>query len=111
MNPPTCKLCESRHWLDEGHKPTAALEAVRKVGASVLGHEKRIVVFPDPNPPESVTTTTDEPMVYVPANVPTETVVPTPDVPTCEVCGKRPREGRYKVCSACRKKAYRERSK
>ncbi len=63
MNPPTCKLCESRHWLDEGHKPTAALEAVQKVGADVLGHEKRFLVFPDPNPPESVTTTTDEPMV------------------------------------------------
>ena len=102
MNPPTCKLCESRHWLDEGHKPTVALEAVRKVGADVLGHEKRIVVFPDPNPPESVTTTTDEPMVYVP------TTVPTVSLQECE-CGK-PREGRYKKCAACRKKAYRERS-
>ena len=82
-------------------------EEARKLGAGVLGYEKRIVVFPDPTPPESVTTTTDEPMVYVPANVPTETVVPTPDVPTCG-CGK-PREGRYKSCSACRKRAYRER--
>jgi len=47
--------------------------------------------------------------------------VPTPNVPTgivpttvtiegkppCEGCGMMPREGRYRLCSACRKKAYR----
>ncbi len=43
-----------------------------------------------------------------PSDVPTTPDVPT-DVPTCE-CGK-PREGRYKLCSACRKRAYRERSR
>jgi hypothetical protein len=112
MNSPICKLCESRHWLDEEHKPGPGLDKVRELGAVVLGYEKRIVVFPDPNPPEAVTIVagTDE-MMYVPANVPTETVVPTPDVPTCENCHKRPREGRYKSCSACRKRAYRERSR
>lgn len=40
--------------------------------------------------------------------VPTRSV-PTADVLTCE-CGK-PREGRYAKCSACRKRAYRERSR
>ena len=107
---PKCKLCGIAHWTYEEHTITSSSEEARKLGASVLGHEKRIVVFPDPNPPESVTTTTDEPMVYVPTTVPTETVVPT-TVPTCDNCHKRPREGRYKVCSACRKKAYRERSR
>jgi hypothetical protein len=102
MKPPICKVCGSPHWLDEGHKPTSALEETRKLGADVLGYEKRFPVFHDQNPPE-----TEGPLVYVPANVPTETVVPTPDVPTCE-CGK-PREGRYKKCSACRKRAYRGR--
>ncbi len=42
--------------------------------------------------------------------------VPTLDVPTkdtgfCDSCGEHPREGRYKLCSACRKRAYRERSR
>lgn len=37
-------------------------------------------------------------------------IVPT-DVPTCEDCGENPKEGRYKTCSACRKRAYRERSR
>ncbi len=68
MNPPTCKLCKSPHWTYEAHKPTAALEEVRQVGAGVLGYEKRIVTFPDPNPPESVTTTTEGPLVFVPLN-------------------------------------------
>jgi hypothetical protein len=36
MNPPICKLCETRHWLDEEHKPGPALDKVRKVGADVL---------------------------------------------------------------------------
>ncbi len=52
----------------------------------------------------------DTEMVQRYGDVPTE-VVPTPDVPTCEDCGERPREGRYKLCSVCRKKVYRERSK
>lgn len=42
-----------------------------------------------------------------PQDVPTP-VVPTGNVPTCEDCGTRPREGRYRVCSACRKAAYRK---
>ncbi len=39
MKPPICKLCGSPHWLDEGHKPTAALEEVRKLGAEVLRNQ------------------------------------------------------------------------
>lgn len=39
-------------------------------------------------------------------SVPTS-VVPTRDVPTCEDCGERPREGRYRLCSGCRKKRQR----
>ena len=42
-----------------------------------------------------------------PQDVPTGDV-PTPDVPTCEVCGERPVEGRRRVCSGCRKAAYRD---
>ena len=103
---PKCKLCGSPHWTYEEHV-LKGTEALQKVGAGVL---KRYVTFPDPNPPETVTTATKWPTVYVPTDVPTETVVPA-TVPTCEVCGKRPREGRYKSCSACRKKAYRERSR
>ena len=36
--------------------------------------------------------------------------VPTPMSLQCEGCGERPREGRYRLCAACRKSAYRERS-
>jgi hypothetical protein len=38
--------------------------------------------------------------------------VPTPDVPTdnvCATCHARPREGRNADCAACRKRAYRQR--
>ena len=48
----------------------------------------------------------------VPTFVPTKRDVPTTDVGTnCEECGGRSREGRYKVCSACRKRAHREKSR
>ena len=60
---PKCKLCGSLHWTYEEHAITSGSEEARKVGASVLGYEKRIAVFPDPNPPETTTTTTDGPMV------------------------------------------------
>ncbi len=63
---PTCKLCETRHWTYEAHG--SGSEKVRELGESVLGYEKRIPVFPDPNPPESVTTATEGPLVYVSAN-------------------------------------------
>ncbi len=43
-------------------------------------------------------------------DVPAETV-PTANVPTCEECHKNPKEGRCRTCSACRKRAYRERSR
>jgi hypothetical protein len=36
MKPPNCKVCKSPHWTYEEHKPTAALEDVRELGASVL---------------------------------------------------------------------------
>lgn len=45
----------------------------------------------------------------VPTNVPTGNVS-LPDVPTlCEACGVRPREGKYRQCSGCRKAAQRAR--
>ncbi len=92
MKPPTCKLCESRHWTYDPHG--ALPEDVRKVGAAVLRNTavKRTVV-PTMSPP----------------------VVPTYDCPYvapaeesfCK-CGK-PRDGRHSSCSACRKRAYRSR--
>lgn len=95
---PTCKLCEVRHWTYEEHTITSALGKTQKLGADVLGYEKRIPVFPDPNPPESVTTvaSTRDEMVYI-------------DMKTCNTCNK-PLHNRGKVCNACRQKAYRERS-
>ncbi|KKK47173.1 hypothetical protein LCGC14_3157860 [marine sediment metagenome] len=79
----------------------AELEEVRKLGASVLGYEKRIVVFPDPNPPETVTTT-EGPTVYIP-NKRTEPL---------NGRNKRTRGRPRKWASeAERKRAYRERSK
>ena len=102
MKPPTCKLCETRHWLDEEHD-LSVLGKVRELGADVLGYEKRIVTFPDPNPPESVTVvagTTDE-MVYVPSNKRTEPL---------NGRNKRTRGRPRKWASeAERKRAYRER--
>ncbi len=106
MKPPICKLCGKAHWTYEEHD-TFALEEVRKLGADVLGHEKRTVTFPDENPPETTTTVTQ--------NVPTSdcphVMSPPPGElsPQC-ACGK-PRDGRHKSCAACRKRAYRERSR
>jgi hypothetical protein len=110
MNPPICKLCGTRHWLDEEHKPGPALDKVRKVGADVLGYEKRIVVFPDPSPPESVTTITDGPLTYVPLNQAISR--PEKNKRTEPVRNKRTRGRPRKWASeAERKRAYRERSK
>lgn len=39
---------------------------------------------------------------FVPTNVPTNGMS-LQGVPTCEECGEKPREGRYKLCSGCRK--------
>ncbi len=75
-------------------------EALQKVGAGVL----KLPAIPAETIPVLVRATVVD---YVPTPPPD---VPTP-VPTCEVCHKRPREGRYKSCAACRKKAYRERSR
>ncbi|KKK51186.1 hypothetical protein LCGC14_3117450 [marine sediment metagenome] len=47
----------------------------------------------------------DVPTIIVPTKDLSLQDVPTP----CEDCGLRPREGRYKVCSGCRKKAQRGR--
>ena len=92
---PTCKLCETRHWTYEAHG--SGPEKVRELGESMLGYEKRIPVFPDPNPPETVTTVgstsqSDE-MIYV---------------KTCNACNK-PFSNRGDVCNACRQRAYRNR--
>ena len=64
----------------------AELEEVRKLGASVLRNTavKRTIV-------------------------PTVARVPTNLSPQCE-CGKQ-RDGRHAKCAACRKRAYRERSR
>ena len=89
-----CKLCGKAHWTYEEHD--TGLEEVRKLGADVLGYEKRIPVFPDPNPPESVTTVTkSDEVIYV---------------KTCNACNK-PFNNRGKVCNACRQRTYRERSR
>lgn len=105
MKPPNCKVCQKAHWTYEGHSVSEVKvpEYVSEMAKGALGYEKTIVVFPDPNPPESITTTAS-----TGDDVPT-TVSLHGDVPTCS-CGK-PREGRYKSCAACRKRAYRERSK
>ncbi len=77
---------------------------------------------------QGASTTDCPPDVSTPKYVPTfevslqEPSVPTPDVPTemmtspseagfCDECGVKPVEGRYKLCAACRKRAYRERSR
>ena len=74
----------------------------------MLGHEKRIPVFPDENPPESVTTTTEGPLVYVPANKRTEPITgrnKRTDEPIKRTRG-RPKKW---ASEAERKKAYRSR--
>lgn len=43
----------------------------------------------------------------VPTNVPTPAVVPTVNGDLCEACGEKPREGRYRECSRCRKRRQR----
>jgi hypothetical protein len=98
MKPPICKVCGSSHWTYEEHKITG-LEEVRKLGASVLRNTvtKRTVV-PTMSPP-TVPTDTDCPHV-----MPAEELTPQ-----C-ACGK-PRDGRHSSCAACRKRAYRERSR
>ncbi len=124
---PKCKLCGSAHWTYEEHKITSASEGARKVGAGVLGHEKRIPVFPDPNPPESVTTVTKSSVLRMGgressavekgmgtasvavALVPkTDTSAAEPSRSPCNACNK-PLHNRGKVCNACRQRAYRER--
>ncbi|KKL75504.1 hypothetical protein LCGC14_2054280 [marine sediment metagenome] len=84
MKPPNCKLCKSPHWTYEEHQ--AGPEEVRKLGAGVLRN-----------------TVTKPRVVPTPPTVPTEMSLQE----SC-ACGK-PREGRYKTCSACRKRAYRSR--
>ena len=73
---PNCKLCGTRHWTYEDHYTATSAgrvpEYVREMVVGAMGYEKRIPVFPDLNPPESVTTATEGPLVYVPANKRTE---------------------------------------
>ncbi len=92
MKVPICKLCGKAHWLYEDHYTATS--------AGVPEYVTEMV--------QVITGTTPPKATMSPQTAPTESV-PTTDVPTCE-CGK-PREGRYKTCSACRKRAYRERSK
>ena len=94
---PVCKLCQKAHWSYEPHGPTAEVPGYVKDMAR-MGHEKRIVTFPDPTPPEVVTTTTGGELVYV------EPVTQK----TCNACNK-PHSNRGGVCNACRQAAYRRR--
>ncbi len=103
MKPPICKVCQSSHWLDEGHN-TSALEEVRKLGAGVLGYEKRIATFPDPNPPKSVTTVTKPPNNVTPVTERRVTVRPSRP-------SHRPGRPRVHKTNAERQRAYRERSR
>ncbi len=88
---PICKLCESRHWTWDEHA-LKGTEELQKVGAAVL---RKSPVVPTMSPQEPLS----------PPDVPTYRPVPE----NC-ACGRK-REPRRTVCSACRKKAYRERSK
>lgn len=102
MKVPTCKLCGKAHWASEEHGGEPSVpEYVRDMAAGAMG-----VTRTDSPPPTS--TGPSPSAVIVTQDVPT-TVSLQGDVPTCE-CGK-PCEGRYKKCAACRKRAYRERSK
>ena len=105
MKPPICKLCQSPHWTYEEHKVTETEVPgyVKEMAKGAMGYEKRIATFPDPNPPEAITTvasTTRDEMVY--AEPVTQKM--------CNVCNK-PLHNRGKVCNACRQRAYRERSR
>ncbi len=104
MKPPVCKVCQKAHWTYDGHfvSTETVPDYVKEMAKGALGYEKTIVVFPDKRPPEMVTTTASTEVS------PQELFVPT-DVPTCE-CGK-PKDGRHAKCAACRKRAYRERSR
>jgi hypothetical protein len=107
MKKPICKLCGKPHWTYEDHasSETEVPGYVKEMALGAMGHEKRIVTFPDENPPETTTTATQ--------NVPTSdcphVMSPPPGElsPQC-ACGK-PRDGRHSSCAACRKRAYRER--
>ena len=115
MKVPTCKLCGKAHWSYEDHYTgTSAInpDYVREMAAGAMGLSEGAKAR-DAEVPNIGTMGDAAPFVdhLSPQIVPT----PPPDVPTdvptteCE-CGK-PREGRYKSCTACRKRAYRERSK
>jgi hypothetical protein len=100
MKPPICKLCQKAHWTYEPHqlRDVATPDYIKDMAQGAVGQEKRIVVFPDPNLPESVTTVTEGEPVYVESGK------------TCNACNK-PYNNRGDVCNACRQRAYRERSK
>ena len=88
MNPPICKLCGERHWLDEGHKITETVPGyVQEMAKGALGRES----------PE---------VAPVPKTVAVE---PSRSDKTCNACNK-PVTGYGKTCNACRQRAYRERS-
>ena len=105
MKPPMCKLCGKAHWTYEDHYTGASAinpDYIQEMAAGAMGYESAPPVPVETIPVRVRATIVD----YVPTPPPD---VPT-DVPTPCGCGK-PREGRYKKCAACRKAAYRERSK
>ena len=114
MKVPTCKLCGKAHWSSEEHdiKESGVPEYVKEMAKGALGGVSPGLVGLWPNDDTNKRT---EPTMS-PQDVPTPTDVPTGYVPTpqsvaglCE-CG-RTRDGRHAKCAACRKRAYRERSK
>ena len=103
MKPPVCKVCQKAHWTYDGHfvSEVEVPQYVKDMAKGALGYEKTIVVFPDPNPPETVTTVTKSSEVVFAEPVTQK---------TCNACNK-PLHNRGQVCNACRQRAYRERSK
>jgi hypothetical protein len=101
MKPPICKVCGSPHWTYEEHKPTTALEEVRKLGADVLRNDALPAMPVETIPVRVAATVVD----YVPT--------PPPDVPlnpTISGRNKRTRGRPRKWASeAERKRAYRSR--
>ena len=115
MKTPICKLCGKAHWASEEHGGEPSVpEYVKAMAAGALGYEKAIVTFPDPNPPETVTTVTsdvtpvtksrDEKVLYSEPSSVEDRAVEREDF----VHRGRPKKHKD---AAARQRAYRERSK
>ena len=113
MKPPICKVCQKAHWTYDGHfvSEVQVPEYVKEMAAGALGGDRA------PQPAGRYDVGQHMGRITVtkvsPQNVPSGDIVPIdnmtgkPDL--CE-CGKANETGRS-LCAACRKRAYRERSK